>query len=106
MSDLRRFLADLVYEKIVDHAGMDATSDSYRCADAIIFSGRLVDREAIDNEAAAHALFIAVQQRLAAMFDGPAMDWDTEWDSEAVALVKAYRDEARIAVAAAIGDIG
>ncbi len=35
--NLRRLLADLIYEIIVDHVGRDAMSDSYRCADAIIF---------------------------------------------------------------------
>ncbi len=50
---LRRFLADLIYEKIVDHSSAgNATSDSFRCADAIIFDGRLVDQEAFDYDAA------------------------------------------------------
>ncbi len=67
-------------------------------------SGRLVDREAIDYEAAARALFAAVQTRLSAMFDGPSLDWDESWDSEADALVAAYRAEATATVVAVIGD--
>ena len=69
---LRRFLADLIYEKIVDHSSAgNAMSDSFRCADAIIFEGRLVDREAFDYTAGARLHLSAPGWG----FDGPFPDW-------------------------------